>query len=183
VEARVRTLLSDTGNAQAETYVAYSSFGVDGELPVVNIYLLDAVVLVDGVTGSVAGPYKRGEPVSSVTLLSAHPEYSAAFGTRTYSGHGCLRMAATVPHDTVPPAPWGLQPPIAPSTTPGNPDKWQCENFDTAGRTECRCSRSFTYVHPGPPATTMKVEWRCTKNGACTSFSTLPPGCTMKYFW
>lgn len=191
-EARLITLLQDLDLTGSFTVRYEAAFGVYGSLPVIAFVLPDAFILVDGVTGAVAGPYKPDTNVDAGTLLAVHSEYSTSFGAAIFTMAGCRQPASppkNIPsHPTTPALPWAPQPPL-PGKTPGNPTTWACGDVMLTAGASCCCTRTITYIDTtstAVPPPTKSVLQRCCLGGACpgTSVPTSPlPGSNCTYFY
>jgi len=184
VEGHIRQLLADAQCTSASVDRLEAAFGLYESLPIVYIAFSDGAIIVDGLTGAVAGPYKLQDGLSGEPLLAAHPEFGNGTGSRLYTASlGCFNTVAAmwnpVPPGGTTPAPWGLWPWPTPM---GQPSGWTCVTIVlTPSLSECRCRQTdkiwLPTIPPGYPSTApTKVIERvtCTSPGACT-LATYPP--------
>lgn len=65
-------------------------FGIFGRLPLVVAEFADGVLLIDGITGAVSGPFEPGLPLDATELLLAHPEaYTAGMPVQIIDAAHC----------------------------------------------------------------------------------------------
>lgn len=176
-------------------------FGAYGRLPMAVVRFDDGVILVDALTGAIAGPYDPDDALSGLELLLLHPEaYSVEMTQGVVDAASCYRKKwkSTPPTGgpMIPASPWsppptGRWPPISysppgpwpkqyPKLTPvmqdpnfdGHYSLWNCSTNTTG----CHCiSFGTDRTSPPPsPATNYQVRRTCSSPAACGSVGLQP---------
>jgi hypothetical protein len=186
--------------SEARVGRADAVFGVYGRLALIVVEFDDGVVLVDSITGNIAGPFDPAGPWSASDLLEDHPQaYTVGQAHEIIDADACVlaKWRPTPPPGTIIPLPifpgvplYPYTPPgplpapwIAPTpvwqdpSTPGHYSSWSCVGTVTG----CHCVTFGTVitVPPPAPAKTFQVRQRCSTAGACTgehgTKPTVPP--------
>lgn len=130
-----------------------------GSLPLVLSAFTDVFVLIDAVTGNVAGPFAPGSVLDARDLLQAHGEaFLSGTMVRYTTPDGCpVAIAATTVPGPLPPSYVPSTPsPSAtpPATLPGNPSPWNCVTRGAGPTLRCECTltESWVFIPPPPPA-------------------------------
>ncbi|MFN7021202.1 MAG: hypothetical protein ACK4WH_07740 [Phycisphaerales bacterium] len=157
-ERGVRTLLSD-GGWEGTTIRIDAEFGCMGSLPLVLSAFSDVFVLIDTVTGNLAGPFAPGSVLDARDLLQAHGgAFLSGTTVRYTTPDGCpVAIAATTVPGPLPPS-YVPSPPspsaTPPATLPGNPSPWNCVTRGAGPTLKCVCTltESWVFFPPAPPA-------------------------------
>ncbi|MCC5823509.1 MAG: hypothetical protein LAT64_05560 [Phycisphaerales bacterium] len=143
-----------SGDTGLGSYVIHAAFGKFGALPIIVIIYSDGYLLVDGMNGTVAGPYLYEDEIDAVSLLSLRAEYSAGTGVagiNINTSTWAVEVSKWLPRHP--------QHYVANPACPGNPGCWiprlatgkpyyGCKPHPRGG---CECEAKGTYV-PGPNA-------------------------------
>ena len=166
------------------SYVIHAAFGKFGALPIIVIIYSDGYLLVDGMNGTVSGPYLYEDEIDAISLLSLRPEYTVGLGAANVDlNSSTVAMVAKKKHRAPPPG-YGPDP-----SCPGNPGCWVPRN--AAGtpyyscqvrglNPKCVCKSNGTYTPlPGqPPGPSVPTEIICTypvgPDGSCNANGTPP---------
>lgn len=158
--AAVRQFLSNHDDGTLSVQSLKALFGVNGELPIVAVHLGDAYVLLDALSGNLAGPFAPASALNASPLLANYPgAYSQGSGVRFITDQGCgtNQAAQWRPGPKPPFAPVTLTPPVAPSTPlgcPGVPCDYTCRPLTGGGYS---CTRTPTFI-PAVPAQTVRIN-------------------------
>lgn len=170
-----------------------ATFGIYGALPVLALWRGDHYVLLDAVTGTMAGPYHETTMYNPVELLLLHSVYQPGTGVDVLTEEDCTptmgRWQPGLPPGGTPraPAPNGNPPPMPhpplpmwPVPLPLNPNNpgWEsAQNCAAAGGNTCRCISALQYVTPGGIVWVLNT---CTSTGPCGNGA--PQTCS-NYYW
>lgn len=188
--------------SEARVGRADAVFGVYGRLALIVVEFDEGVVLVDSITGNIAGPFDPAGPWSASDLLENHPQaYTVGQAHEIIDAQACVLASwrPTPPPGTIvpfPPYPGGphpffpYTPPgplpapwIAPTpdqqdpNTPGHYSSWSCVGTVTG----CYCVTfgTVTTMPPPAPGKNYQVRQRCSTAGVCTgehgTKPTVPP--------
>ena len=169
---------------QAKTAQLLALFGVYGQLPLIQLQFADAMILVDAINGSVAGPFQPGSMLDASGLVASHVEASGTTGIQYVAAGGCPTVnagwvPAGGPGGTIP-AGWPRMP-ATPTMPPGRSPGWTCSNIGAS----CVCQQQEVFgppaALPGLPGTipawvpAVTIRTTCTWPGGCFGPANIPP--------
>lgn len=185
-------------DAKLGSYVIHVMFGKFGALPVVVISYESGYLLVDGVNGSIIGPFLYEDEIDASPLLAAHPQHSGSGSVSNIDVNSSSTVVLARDWYEVPPrgyvpdpscTPAGCWLPRQPTTPTGTPSY----NCTLIGNGNCKCTTNGTMTStatpPGPPIPTKIVcvypstGGDCNANGTPPGFIPPPADCTQTYYY
>lgn len=170
------------------THLIHGMFGQFGALPVIIVYFQEGYLLLDGVDGTMVGPFLHDDDLDLLPLLTLRAQYQVGTGAVGIDMVSSTTVIAAVKKHRAPPrgyvpdpacTPAGCWTPRNPSTPTGTP-YYGCQLM-AASPPRCECKASGTYLPgpgqpPGPPVPTEIIcRYPTTAGGDCPSNPTAPP--------
>lgn len=168
------------------SHMIHGMFGQFGALPVIIVYYQEGYLLLDGVDGTMVGPFLHDDDVDLLPLLTLRTQYSVGTGAAGVDMVSSTTVVAAVRKHTAPPRGYGLD-----GTCPGNPGCFVPRNAAGtpfygcqpmgAHPPRCECKATGTYrpnpgQPPGPPVPTEIIcRFPATPAGNCPDNLTVPP--------
>ncbi len=165
------------------SYVIHGMFGPFGALPVIVLSYADGYLLVDGIDGTLAGPYLYDDEIDLAPLVSLHSQYNGVSSVGAVNMSNSSMVVVAARRQTRPPRHYQQD-----QSCPGNQGCWEPRNAPAyscqprgGASGGCVCTQRGNYVPlptapPGSPAN-VTTRMTCTIPGPgsdCPNSATLP---------